>query len=136
MNNETIQEPIENIIYKQVKESWNKEIISENIMELVTKIIKTIQNEPKVLEIIKDSSEKKKIAINVIGLLVNDSDLSPHNKMFMNQFVMFVLPGAIDTIIKVAKNEIDIGKNKENKEKENKENKENVVDKRTSCFCM
>ncbi len=126
-------EPIEKIIYEQVKNSWNKELSSDNVMELVTKIITVIQNEPKVSLIIKDSSEKKKIAINVIGLVINDSDISSHNKILLNQFVMFILPGAIDTIIKVAKNEIDIGKNKTDK---TDKAVDKAVDKRTSCLCM
>lgn len=98
-------------IYNQVKLNYNKELTASNLLELVTLIIKLIQDSPKIKDVIQDPTEKKQIAIDVLIMLVNESDLTQTNKSYMLNLIDMIVPKMIDTIIDIAKNRIDIGKN-------------------------
>ena len=110
---------IEKKLYENLKQTFTKELTTSSIVELVTVVISIIQKN-------NDGSltsfQKKQMALNLIKLVISDSNITEDNKKYLNQFVDFTVPSMIDVMIKVAKNEIDIGKTKENIKK--------------GCFCF
>jgi hypothetical protein len=98
-------------IYNQIRLNYDKELTASNLLELVTMTIKLIQDSPKIKNVIQDPTEKKQIAIDVLIMLINESDLTQANKSYMLNLVDMIVPKMIDTIIDIAKNRIDIGKN-------------------------
>jgi len=109
---------IEKQLYETLKQTFTKELTTASIVELVTVVIGVIQKNKDNMT----SEEKKQMALNLIKLVISDSNATEDNKIYLNQLVDLTVPSMIDVMIAVAKNEIDLGKAKENIKK--------------SCFCF
>jgi hypothetical protein len=78
-----------------------------SVVILVTMVIKHVQEEMPT----GSGPEKKKVAMDVIRLLIDDSNLEIDAKAGLNELVDFTVPSMIDTMIMISKNKIDLGKN-------------------------
>jgi hypothetical protein len=110
---------LEKKLYESLKQTFNKELTTASVVELVTVVISIIQKDK---EGSLTPSQKKQMALNLIKLSISDANTTEENKKYLNQLVDFTVPSMIDVMISVAKNEIDLGKAKENI--------------KTGCFCL
>lgn len=96
------------LIYNQIKE-WvdkTKKPTTANIIVLVTLLIKCVEK----IAGDKDGSYKKDLVLKVITKVVKESELQEEEKNIIMMFVENSVPIMIDTMIGIAKNNIDLGK--------------------------
>jgi hypothetical protein len=101
-------DPLVKEIYELVKSSFNQEINANTIALLVPSVIYVIEKNTKDKNI--DGAYKKSIALSVIKLIVKEVDMDPETKAYVEQFVNLTAPTVIDTMIKIANHEINLGK--------------------------
>lgn len=104
-------------IYNKVKTSWSLELNTNTIALLVPVVISTIEKNTKGI----DGSYKKSIAISIMKFVVKESNLDSETKQYLDKFIDFTAPVLIDTMIKIANKEIDLGK---------------VMTESKGCFCL
>lgn len=108
MNNDDVL-----IVYSKLKEMSDKtETPDAGVMVvLVTLLIKIVEK----IAGDKSGTYKKELVIKVLTKVVEDSKISDDSKSSLIAVINYTIPTMIDTMISLAKNEINIGKMKEQK---------------------
>lgn len=96
------------VLYKQFK-SWSngENLNTSTIISLVTLLIPAVQ---KLITEHHQGSYKKKVIINVLELIIKDSNLDQNAKDSLELLIHTTIPITIDAFISIAKGDIDIGK--------------------------
>lgn len=97
-------------VYEQLR---TKKLIHNNlnigyIVELVTQLIPIVQ---KIVTDTNSGDYKKSIVIEVLRMVVEDSNINNNDKIPINLIIDTTVPFMIDTMIHIAKGEIDLAKN-------------------------
>jgi hypothetical protein len=104
MNTDVLQKTL----YDSLKQTFTDKVTPSTIIKLVTVVIALIQKQASGS---LTPDEKKQMAMNLIKSFITDSkDITDEDKLYLNQLVELTVPSTIDILIKVAKQEIDIGK--------------------------
>jgi len=96
------------LVYNQIKE-WvenTEKPDASNIIVLVTLLIRCVENVAKD----KSGSYKKDLVLKVLTKVITESKLEPEAKASLMILVHTTIPIMIDTMISIAKKEIDLGK--------------------------
>lgn len=95
-------------LYNQFKD-WSEgdKLDASNVIQLVTLLIPAVQ---KIVIEPHRGPYKKKVVINVLELLIQDSKLNNNAKTTLKIIVNTTVPITIDTLISVAKGDINVGK--------------------------
>lgn len=106
--NQMPMDPVVITIYEQFKDyTQGKKITATNIIQLVTMIMSTTQN---TVNEHGKGSYKKTVVLTVIRRLIADSDLDKDDKITLDFMAQHTVPPTIDTLISVARGDIDIKK--------------------------
>ena len=102
-------------VYEQIKEYVDGDrITSATLISLVTHLIPITQ---KVIIDKHKGPYKKKVVITVLKMIIDDSKLNDSNKETLHLVVQSTIPFTIDTMVGIAKGDIDLAKYKESVEK-------------------
>jgi hypothetical protein len=95
-------------VYAQIKE-WveGRPVNAATIVGLVTQLIPIVQ---KTIVGKHEGAYKKLVVISVLELVIRDSDLDQENKDALNVVVQTTVPITIDTMVGIAKGDIDLAK--------------------------
>ncbi len=113
-NNDKIEVRPENILidgveylYNHIKSIHTENIDVTNIISIVTELIQLVEKYKNLT-----GPQKKMLVINVIRKLVNNQDISEHDKNTINIIIENTLPIVIDNLISAINGKLSFNKNK------------------------
>jgi|GEM_PF-5982022 len=97
-------------IYNKIRESIkDKSITVYDLIPIATNVMQIVQKYPNL-----SGNEKKKLVVNVIKQLVDDSDIIPQEQEAIAlTIIQYTLPHVIDAVVAAYKKNIDLKKIKE-----------------------
>lgn len=102
-------DPNVTVIYNQFK-SWvdgTQELNTSTLIILIPKIMKCAEEQITAQD---KGAYKKSVVLQVLKLIINDSILTAEAKEALKLLVDTVVPTMIDTMVMIAKKDIDLGK--------------------------
>lgn len=94
-------------LYNRFKGWGNRSLHASDMITMVTLLIPMVQ---KLINGKGQGAYKKRIILDVLELIIGDSTLEPSDKQSLILVLHTTIPPVIDTLISVAKGDLDIGK--------------------------